>query len=111
VYDKIKYTRRNRVERFFNKLKQFRRIATRYEKHAFTFLGFMTSYILLIPFLGYMLASLLYMPAAMWLLKYRRPVVIVALTAGWLAFSEFVFRQMLYVDLPTGVLWRNLPFL
>jgi putative tricarboxylic transport membrane protein len=77
----------------------------------FTFLGFMTSYILLIPFLGYMLASLLYMPAAMWLLKYRRPVVIVALTAGWLAFSEFVFRQMLYVDLPAGVLWRNLPFL
>jgi transposase len=39
VYDKNKYTRRNRVERFFNKLKQFRRIATRYEKHAFTFLA------------------------------------------------------------------------
>lgn len=77
----------------------------------FTFLGFMTSYILLIPFLGYMFASLLYMPAAMWLLKYRHPVVIAVLTAGWLAFSEFVFRQMLYVDLPTGVLWRNLPFL
>ncbi|MFU8895060.1 MAG: tripartite tricarboxylate transporter substrate-binding protein [Gammaproteobacteria bacterium] len=77
----------------------------------FVFLGFMTSYILLIPVLGYMLASLLYMPAAMWLLKYRRPVVIAALTVGWLAFSEFVFRQMLYVDLPAGVLWRNLAFL
>lgn len=77
----------------------------------FVFLGFMTSYILLIPVLGYMLASLLYMPAAMWLLKYRRPVVIAALTVGWLAFSEFVFRQMLYVDLPTGALWRNLAFL
>lgn len=39
VYDKIKYKARNRVERFFNKLKTFRRIATRYEKHAFTFLA------------------------------------------------------------------------
>lgn len=40
VYDKTKYKERNRVERFFNKIKQFRRIATRYEKHAFTFLAF-----------------------------------------------------------------------
>lgn len=39
VYDKIKYKERNRVERFFNKIKNFRRIATRYEKHAFTFLA------------------------------------------------------------------------
>jgi transposase len=38
-YDKIKYKERNRAERFFNKLKHFRRIATRYEKHAFTFLA------------------------------------------------------------------------
>jgi transposase len=39
VYDENKYKERNRVERFFNKLKQFRRIATRYEKHSFTFLA------------------------------------------------------------------------
>jgi transposase len=39
VYDKIKYKERNRIERYFHKLKQFRRIATRYEKHAFTFLA------------------------------------------------------------------------
>jgi len=38
-YDEEQYKERNRVERFFNKLKQFRRIATRYEKHAFTFLA------------------------------------------------------------------------
>jgi len=77
----------------------------------FTFIGFMTSYVLLIPVLGYMLASLIYMPGALWLLKYRRPVVITALTAGWLAFSELVFRQLLYVDLPAGVLLRGLVFL
>lgn len=36
-YDKALYRERNRVERFFNKLKQFRRIATRYDKLQQTF--------------------------------------------------------------------------
>ena len=36
-YDKELYRERNRIERFFNKLKQFRRIATRYDKLAKTF--------------------------------------------------------------------------
>jgi putative transposase len=38
-YDKDVYKLRNKVERFINRLKQFRRIATRYEKLAITFLG------------------------------------------------------------------------
>ena len=33
------YHERNRIERFFNKLKQFRRLATRYDKLAKTFLA------------------------------------------------------------------------
>ena len=36
-YDKELYRERNRVERFFNKLKHFRRIATRYDKLRSTF--------------------------------------------------------------------------
>ena len=36
-YDKIRYRQRNRIERFFNKLKNFRRIATRYDKLRKTF--------------------------------------------------------------------------
>ncbi len=31
-YDKSLYRQRNRIERFFNKIKNFRRIATRYDK-------------------------------------------------------------------------------
>jgi len=31
-YDKALYRERNLAERFFNKLKQFRRVATRYDK-------------------------------------------------------------------------------
>jgi putative transposase len=40
VYDKEQYKLRQKVERFFNKLKQFRRIATRYDKLSRTFLAF-----------------------------------------------------------------------
>jgi transposase len=40
IYDLEQYQLREHVERFFNKLKQFRRIATRYEKLRHTFLAF-----------------------------------------------------------------------
>ena len=36
------YTERNVIERFFNKLKHFRRIATRYDKLLQNFMGFVT---------------------------------------------------------------------
>ena len=39
-WTKALYRERNYVERFFNKLKQFRRIATRYDKLGASFLAF-----------------------------------------------------------------------
>lgn len=39
-YDFEAYKARNRIERCFNKLKHFRRIATRYDRRADHFLGF-----------------------------------------------------------------------
>ncbi|RUQ95654.1 transposase [Legionella septentrionalis] len=36
------YTERNYVERYFNRVKSFRRIATRYDKTAAMFLGALT---------------------------------------------------------------------
>lgn len=36
---KTLYRERNRIERFFNRIKHFRRIATRYEKHAENYLA------------------------------------------------------------------------
>lgn len=39
-YDSELYKERNRVERFFAKLKQFRRVATRYDKLLVNFMGF-----------------------------------------------------------------------
>jgi len=39
-WKKALYRQRNQVERFFNKLKQFRRVATRYDKLGATFFAF-----------------------------------------------------------------------
>ena len=39
-YDTGLYKERNIIERFFNKLKQFRRVATRYDKLLANFMGF-----------------------------------------------------------------------
>ena len=39
-FDRHVYKDRNLVERFFNRLKQFRRIATRYDKLDITYLSF-----------------------------------------------------------------------
>ncbi len=39
AFDPVLYKERNRVERFFNKIKHLRRIATRYEKLAANFLA------------------------------------------------------------------------
>jgi transposase len=38
-FSKTLYRQRNRIERFFNRIKHFRRIATRYEKHAANYLA------------------------------------------------------------------------
>ena len=40
VHDAHLYKERNLVERFINRIKQFRRVATRYEKTGRNFLGF-----------------------------------------------------------------------
>jgi transposase len=40
TYDAELYKERNLIERFFNKLKQFRRVATRYDKLLVNFMGF-----------------------------------------------------------------------
>ena len=38
-FSKVLYKERNRIERFFNRIKHFRRVATRFEKHALNYLA------------------------------------------------------------------------
>lgn len=40
-YDRTRYRLRNRVERFFNRVKHYRRVATRYDKNDQNYLGFL----------------------------------------------------------------------
>jgi transposase len=42
AFDREAYRERNRIERLINRLKQFRRIATRYEKRAINYLAMLT---------------------------------------------------------------------
>lgn len=42
-FDKVAFRKRNVVERLVNRLKQFRRVATRYEKRAVHYLGMFTT--------------------------------------------------------------------
>lgn len=41
-FDRQAYQQRNRIERTFNRLKQFRRVATRYEKRGENYLAMLT---------------------------------------------------------------------
>ncbi|KUN74279.1 transposase [Streptomyces canus] len=47
-FDKVRYRARNTVERAVNKLKQFRAVATRYDKRGYVYLGTVTAAALLI---------------------------------------------------------------
>lgn len=40
-YDRVKYKLRNVIERFFNRVKHYRRVATRYDKTARNYFGFL----------------------------------------------------------------------
>lgn len=54
AHDQEKYRLRNHVERLFNKLKNWRRIATRYDKTKESYLGFVSlvAALLWIPFVN-----------------------------------------------------------
>jgi transposase len=51
-YAKATYKKRHRVENFFQKLKRYRRIATRYDKLAQTYFGFLLLAIFVVELLG-----------------------------------------------------------
>lgn len=91
---------------FFLLFKTLPNTAEYNKKHlVFSFLAMLLSYALLIPILGYWLATLLYLPAALFLLNYIQVKLMLSLSLGWLLFSYFIFQRMLMVDLPKGLLF------
>ncbi len=73
------------------------------------FISLLLGYALLIPWIGYHLLTLIYLPAILWMLGYRRPLRIGIITVAWLLFSWLVFQRLLYVDLPGGLVLSALP--
>ena len=52
--------------------------------------------------LGYYLSSAIFIVAMMWLLGSRNKIELVAIPAGWVLFSYFIFARLLNVRLPIG---------
>ena len=58
--------------------------------------------------IGYYLSSGLFMVAVMWVLGSRNKIELVAVPAGWILFSYFVFARLLNVRLPVGSIFAAL---
>ncbi len=71
----------------------------------FFVIGAAAVYMLLIPWVGYLVASAAFVPLLLWMMEYKNRPVIAAITVSWLAFAYFVFQKTLHVDLPLGRLF------
>ena len=65
-------------------------------------IGCMVAYYFAIQTLGYFISSVIFLALMMYLLSYRKPVVIALVSMGWLVFSYLVFYKLLYIQLPLG---------
>lgn len=68
--------------------------------------GLTLAYAFLLPSLGYLIATVLYVAAMIWLLGYHNLVGLVATTAGVTAVLYLVFARALHVLVPMGPLGR-----
>ena len=62
-------------------------------------------YLLAIPGVGYVLASALFLIAAMWVLGVRRMALLVSVPLGWSMVAYWGFVQQMHIPLPTGRLF------
>ena len=58
--------------------------------------------------LGYYVSSALFMITTMWVLGSRNKIELVAVPAGWVLFSYFIFARLLNVRLPIGSIFAAL---
>lgn len=65
-------------------------------------------YIMLMPYLGFFIASFIFLILAILLLEYRRWGVILAVSAGWIIFNYLLFYRLLFVPFPQGIILKML---
>ena len=73
-------------------------------KVVITYFVFVVLYLILMQYIGYFIATILFLIGGMYYLTYRNWKVMISLTAGWLVFSYLAFYKLLYVPLPKGKL-------
>jgi len=57
--------------------------------------------------LGYYISSALFMITCMWVLGTRKKIELIAVPAGWILFSYFIFARLLNVRLPVGSIFSG----
>jgi len=62
------------------------------------------AYAAVMPYLGFFLASLVFLIIGIVLLNYRKWTVIIAISIGWILFNYFLFYKLLFVPFPEGVI-------
>ena len=60
------------------------------------------AYFFAIEILGYFISSFLFLALLMYLLSYRKPLVVFLVCSGWVLFSYVIFYKLLYIQLPLG---------
>ena len=60
------------------------------------------AYYFAIDVLGYFISSFLFLAVLMYMLSYRKPLVVILVCSGWVLFSYIVFYKLLYIQLPLG---------
>ncbi len=68
--------------------------------------GLMVVYLTAMRWLGYYAATFIFLLAGMYLMEYRRHVIIWLTSAGFVALSYFIFWKILQVPLPVGILFN-----
>ncbi|MDY6916279.1 MAG: tripartite tricarboxylate transporter substrate-binding protein, partial [Candidatus Cloacimonadota bacterium] len=73
-------------------------------KMVYNFICLLILYLLAMHYIGYFISTFLFVTTAILLLGYRKYIVLLMISVGWLLFSYFVFYRLLYVPLPLGKL-------
>lgn len=60
------------------------------------------AYYFAIEILGYFISSFLFLAVLMYMLSYRKPLVVILVCSGWVLFSYVIFYKLLYIQLPLG---------
>ncbi len=72
------------------------------------FVCWLVVYLAAIETIGYFFISFIFLVVSMYVLTFRRHVIIFTVSIGWLVFSYIVFAKLLFIPLPIGLVLQPL---